>query len=47
MIEAYALSGIIIRASKIKKDLRLLGYEYYSNLQYGVNTAATGDCLDR
>lgn len=47
ILEAYALSGIITRASKIKKDLRLLGYEYYSIIQWGVNTAVTGDCLDR
>ena len=45
MIEAYALSGIIIRASNMKKDLRLLGYELYALLSWGVPTATTGDCL--
>ena len=47
MIEAYALTGVIIRGSKIKKDLRLLGYEYYSNIEFGVITGVKGDCLER
>jgi len=36
IIETYALTGVIIRGSKIKKDLRLLGYEYYNNVELGV-----------
>ena len=47
MIEAYALTGVIIRGSNLKKDLRLLGYELYALLSWGVPTATTGDWLDR
>ena len=28
IIEGYGLTGVILRSSNIKKDLRLLGYEY-------------------
>ena len=47
MIEAYALTGVIIRGSNLKKDLRLLGYEYYCNIEFGVTTGVKGDCLER
>ena len=47
IIEGYALTGVIIRGSNIKKDLRLLGYEFYNNLELGVTAGAKGDCLDR
>ena len=47
MIEAYALTGVLVRASNIKKDLRLLGYEYYSNVRFDVVTGVKGDSLDR
>ena len=47
MIEAYGLSGIIIRGSNLKKDLRILGYQYYCNIQFGVSTTTKGDCLER
>ena len=36
-----------MRGSNIKKDLRLLGYEYYSNIKFDVVTGVKGDCLDR
>jgi NADH dehydrogenase (ubiquinone) Fe-S protein 2 len=47
IIESYALTGPIIRGSNIKFDLRLLGYEFYNNLELGVTAGAKGDCLDR
>ena len=47
IIETYALTGPIIRGSNIKFDLRLLGYEFYNNLELGVTAGAKGDCLDR
>jgi len=47
MIEAYSLSGVLMRGSNIKKDLRLLGYEVYSNLEFDVVAGVKGDCLDR
>ena len=47
IIETYGLSGVIIRASNVKKDLRFIGYEYYNNLSIGINTGVKGDCLDR
>ena len=47
MIEAYALTGVLIRGSNIKKDLRLLGYEYYDPIRFDVVTGVKGDCIDR
>lgn len=47
MIEPYALTGVLIRGSNIKKDLRLLGYEYYSSIRFDVVTGVKGDCIDR
>ena len=47
MIEAYALTGPLMRASNIKKDLRLLGYEYYSTVTFDVVSGVKGDSLDR
>lgn len=47
IIETYALTGPIIRGSNVKFDLRLLGYEFYNNLELGVTAGAKGDCLDR
>jgi NADH-quinone oxidoreductase subunit D len=37
IIEGYALTGVIIRGSNIKKDLRLLGYEIYSIINLGIS----------
>jgi len=37
ILEGYALSGVMLRGSNIKKDLRLLGYEIYSILDLGIN----------
>ena len=37
ILEGYALTGVIIRGSNIKKDLRLLGYEIYSILDLGIS----------
>ena len=36
-MEGYALSGVMLRSSNIKKDLRLLGYEIYSILDLGIS----------
>ena len=30
IIQRYGLTGVMLRSSNIKKDLRLLGYEIYS-----------------
>ena len=46
-MEGYALSGVMLRSSNIKKDLRLLGYEIYSILDLGISQGSKGDCLDR
>jgi NADH-quinone oxidoreductase subunit D len=37
ILEGYALTGVIIRGSNIKKDLRLLGYEMYSIINLGIS----------
>ena len=37
IMEGYALSGVMLRSSNIKKDLRLLGYEIYSILDLGIS----------
>ena len=37
ILEGYALTGVMIRGSNIKKDLRLLGYEIYSILDLGIS----------
>jgi NADH-quinone oxidoreductase subunit D len=37
ILEGYALTGVIIRGSHIKKDLRLLGYEIYSIVDLGIS----------
>ncbi len=47
MIEAYSISGVLMRSSNIKKDLRFIGYEYYSTLEFDVVAGFKGDCLDR
>ena len=47
MIDPYALTGVLMRGSNIKKDLRLLGYEYYSSIRFDVGVGVKGDCLDR
>ena len=46
-MEGYALSGVMLRSSNIKKDLRLLGYEIYSIINLGISYGSKGDCLDR
>ena len=47
ILEGYALTGVIMRGSNIKKDLRLLGYEIYSIVDLGISMGLLGDCLDR
>ena len=37
ILEGYALTGVMIRGSNIKKDLRLLGYEIYSIINLGIS----------
>ena len=37
ILEGYALTGVMIRGSNIKKDLRLLGYEFYSIIDLGIS----------
>jgi NADH-quinone oxidoreductase subunit D len=37
ILEGYALTGVIMRGSNIKKDLRLLGYEIYSIVDLGIS----------
>ena len=37
IMEGYALSGVMLRSSNIKKDLRLLGYEIYSIVDLGIS----------
>ena len=36
-----------MRGSNIRKDLRLLGYEFYPNFSFAVVNGCKGDCLDR
>jgi NADH dehydrogenase (ubiquinone) Fe-S protein 2 len=37
MLETYGLTGVIMRGSNIKKDLRLFGYSIYSIIQFAIN----------
>ena len=37
ILEGYALTGVIMRGSNIKNDLRLLGYEVYSIVDLGIS----------
>ena len=34
VIEVYALSGVVVRANDFRKDLRLVGYSYYSRIEH-------------
>ena len=36
IVQTYALSGVIMRGSNVKKDLRLIGYEIYSIIKVGI-----------
>ena len=45
MINGFSLTGVLLRGSNIKIDLRLIGYEYYSNIRFNVVTGVKGDCL--
>ena len=45
ILEGYALTGVIIRGSNIKKDLRLLGYEIYSIVDLGIRLKAPNDYI--
>ena len=45
--EVYGLSGVLIRAADSKKDLRVTGYEYYSNVEFNVVNSSAGDSMDR
>jgi NADH-quinone oxidoreductase subunit D len=47
LLEVYALSGVMVRANDFRKDLRLLGYSYYSSLKFNVVLAINGDSMDR
>ncbi len=47
LIESYTLNGVLMRGAHIKKDLRLLGYQHYSNLEFEVVAGVKGDSLDR
>jgi NADH:ubiquinone oxidoreductase subunit D len=38
---------VVEYATNIKIDLRLIGYEYYSNIRFNVVTGVKGDCLSR
>ena len=44
-VEANALSGVLVRASAIKKDLRILSYGLL--ITFNIITGVKGDCLDR
>jgi NADH:ubiquinone oxidoreductase subunit D len=46
-IELYALSGVMLRASHFRKDLRLIGYSYYSRIEWNVVLGIKGDSMDR
>ena len=43
LIEVYALSGVVLRASDFRKDLRLIGYSYYSRIEFNVVKGSKGD----
>ena len=45
LIEVYALSGVVLRASDFRKDLRLIGYSYYSRIEFNVVKGSKGDSL--
>jgi len=47
VIEVYALSGVVIRANDFRKDLRLVGYSYYSRIEFNVVVGIKGDSMDR
>ena len=46
-IELYALSGVVLRANHFRKDLRLVGYSYYSRIEFNVVVGIKGDSMDR
>ena len=37
ILEGYGLTGVMLRGSNIKNDLRLLGYEFYSIIDLGIS----------
>ncbi len=43
----YGLSGIISRSINIWIDGRIIGFEYYNELNYLIYSGSIGDCLDR
>ena len=47
VIEVYALSGVVVRANDFRKDLRLVGYSYYSRIKFNMVLAIKGDSMDR
>jgi NADH-quinone oxidoreductase subunit D len=47
LLEVYALSGVMIRANDFRKDLRLVGYSYYSRIKFNMVLAIKGDSMDR
>jgi NADH-quinone oxidoreductase subunit D len=47
LLEVYALSGVVVRANDFRKDLRLVGYSYYSRIEFNVVLGIKGDSMDR
>lgn len=47
LLEVYALSGVVVRANDFRKDLRLIGYSYYSRIEFNVVVGIKGDSMDR
>ena len=45
VIEVYALSGVVVRANDFRKDLRLVGYSYYSRIEFNVVVGIKGDSM--
>ena len=38
---------MVVRANDFRKDLRLVGYSYYSRIDFNVVLAIKGDSMDR
>ena len=47
LLEVYALSGVVVRANDFRKDLRLVGYSYYSRIDFFLVVGIKGDSVDR
>ena len=46
-INGGLLAVFAVLHRQLKKDLRLLGYEHYPNLEFSFACSQGGDCLDR